>query len=82
MSLLSACNLGNNEVNDQDDGVNYRPVRYEKDNNDVLDNRTPLTPSRDFDPTDVRFDRDNNFGINNNRDTDIDLEPSEERKGY
>ncbi|WP_026581431.1 hypothetical protein [Bacillus sp. J33] len=74
VSFLSACNLGNNEMNEQD-GVGTRPVRYDRDNNNgVLDN------NRDLDPTDVRFDRDNDLDINNNEGADLDTDPRNIRR--
>lgn len=83
VSFLSACNLGNNEMNEPND-VDFRPVRYDRDNNinddnnDFLDN--DRTNDRDLDPTDVRFDRDNELDLNNNRGPDLDLDPRNERK--
>lgn len=89
LSVLSACNLGGNDMNDPE-GVNYDPVRYAPndvngDNND-LRNRTPLLPDRDpadvnlnrdrdFDLNDRNYDRDRNFRGVGDRDRDRDLNP-------
>lgn len=82
VSFLSACNLGNNEMNEPDE-VDFRPVRYDRDNNindnnDFLDN--DRTDERDIDPTDVRNDRDNELDLNNNRGPDLDLDPRDVRE--
>lgn len=52
-------------MNDQDGG-DYRPVRYDPDTDNNRTNR-PLTPDRDLD---TRFDRDNDFNWGPNVDTD------------
>lgn len=38
VGFLTACGTGNTGVNDRD-GVNFNPVRYERNDNDLLDNR-------------------------------------------
>ncbi|MGM0876670.1 MAG: hypothetical protein ACQEWV_18395 [Bacillota bacterium] len=81
VSFLSACNLGNNEINEPEE-VDYRPVRYDRennlnnDNNDFLDNNR--TNDRDLDPTEM-LDRDNELDFNN-RGPDLDLDPRDVRK--
>lgn len=62
LGILGACGTDNNNLND-DDGVNYRPVRYDRqDNNDRFDNNRG-NYNNGVNP--VRFDRNNNRGIFN-----------------
>ncbi|MDQ0155047.1 hypothetical protein [Robertmurraya andreesenii] len=64
LGFLGACGTGNNNLND-DDGVNFRPVRYDRpDNNDLLDNNRGNF-NDGVNP--VRYDRDNDRGLFNNR---------------
>lgn len=76
LGILGACGAaGNNNMNN-DDGVNYSPVRYDRQNNDdVFDNnrgRNNNNNNNGVDP--VRFDtNDDRGGVlnnNNNRNND------------
>lgn len=73
LGVLAACGAGNNNMNN-DDGVNYSPVRYDRQNDsDVFDNnRGRNNNNNGVDP--VRFDRNNRgmFNNNNNQNNDND----------
>jgi hypothetical protein len=78
LSVLSACNVDNNEVNDPED-VNFEPVRNDRDNN--LDNGN-RGADLDTDPRDVRDRDEADTPLNmDEEEPDVDEEQSEERRG-
>lgn len=80
MGLLGACGVDNNRMNN-DDGVDYSPVRYDRQHNDVFDqNRGHRNNNNGVEP--VRYDRNergnfdnrnNDGGLDNNRNFNTDL---------
>ncbi|RBW68489.1 hypothetical protein [Bacillus taeanensis] len=80
LSMLSACNLdNNNEINDPED-VNYEPVRYDRTNDREIDTRGA---DLDTDPRNVRDRQEPDTPFNmDEEEPDLDEEPSEERRGW
>ncbi|WP_037986422.1 hypothetical protein [Thalassobacillus devorans] len=82
--ILAGCNVDDNEMNDQPEDIDYDPVRYDNQDNDMnndLDNDR-RGPDMDTDPRDVKEpgepDSPNNM---DEEEPDPDEEPSEERRG-
>jgi len=68
VSILSACNAGNNDFNDQEE-VDYRPVRNDTDtnpNNNDDDNRS-FKHDENPDQTDKQMEKGNNLEFNKTR---------------
>ncbi|SEA24872.1 hypothetical protein SAMN05421743_103295 [Thalassobacillus cyri] len=87
--ILTACNVDDNEMNEQPEDIDYDPVRYDNGDNDMRDNdmrnndmNNNQGPDMDTDPRDVR-DPDEGDTPNNmdEEEPDPDEEPSEERRG-
>lgn len=77
---VTGCTADNDNNLDTDDDVNYRPVRYNQ-NNDLNDDDVDL----DTNPRDVRDvkqpgEMDTPFNMDE-EEPDLDEEPSEERRG-
>lgn len=84
LGILGACGAGNNNLNDDNNGVNYSPVRYDRQNdNNVFDrnrdnnrNNNGVAPVRNnTDNNRGMFNGDNNnnglFDQNHNLNTDL-----------
>ena len=70
VSFLTACNMGNNEFNEQDE-VDYSPVRYDQNTNlnDNDNKRTNRPFNHDENPnqTDQELEKGNDLEFNKNR---------------
>jgi hypothetical protein len=78
VSFLSACNMSNNKFNDQNE-VDYRPVRYENDtfpNDDMTNDNELNRTNRSFphnespDQTDERMEKGNDLQFDKDRGAD------------
>ncbi|ARI77987.1 hypothetical protein [Halobacillus mangrovi] len=89
--MLAACNVDNNEMNEDPEDVNYDPVRYNDGDNDLDQRRNPnmdrdmdmdMDRNGDNDRDHIRQpgERDTPYNMDE-EEPDLDEEPSEERRG-
>lgn len=66
LGILGACGVDNNRMNNEDNNdVNYSPVRYDRQDNGIFNNRD----NDGFEP--VRFDNNNRNDLDRDFNTDL-----------
>lgn len=76
LGILGACGVDNNRMNNDDDNdVNYSPVRYDRQDNGIFNNRD----NDGFEP--VRFDNNNTNYRRNDLDRDFNTDLIDNNRG-